>query len=153
MSIPEVLVIGGRGLVGSALCSRLRQLSFEYEFTARSQNGGAIQFDLEHGDHKKLPAADVIYLVAAQTSTIACEADRIRTWRVNVDAPLNIARSQSGHMEYGRQKAHAEAALAFRPRTAIVRPSRLNQERVADFANFLVEIGTKRDAGLYPWWA
>lgn len=165
----KALVVGGDGLLGRTLVNALVDAEVDVIKTTRREQDiqGAIFLDLA-APIPELPHRDVVFLVAAVASTIACEADRRGTWRVNVDAPLAIARRYvgeadivfvssdavefCGHMEYGRQKAHVEAALAFVPRTKIVRLSRITPETVGDAAEFIRLVGMSAGLeGLFRW--
>lgn len=53
-----------------------------------------------------------------------------------------------GHMEYGRQKAQVEAALAMHPRCAVVRPGRFDAETAPALAKMIVSVTTE---GLHRW--
>lgn len=161
----KYLVIGGDGRVGSALVRELQYRGLDYAFTSRTtRRGGSHYLDLSQWPLTNVPIADTIYLVAAIPSFVAAEDDPRGTWRVNVDAPLAIARGQSeakivfvssdavsfcGHTEYGRQKAHVEAALYFRPRTSIVRSRRLAEGDEIALARILVDIGVSPTYGFY----
>lgn len=155
-----ILIIGGDGLVGSALRAVFAGAA---RHTSRRDSG--IYFDLSKCDPKILPAADIVFLVAAMPGYAVCEGDR-RSWRVNVDAQIALARrysesfvvfvssdavEHSGHTMLARQKSQVEACLALSPKAAIVRPGRLTQDNVREFAGFLASVGTAREPGLYRW--
>ena len=159
------LVIGGDGRVGSALVRELQYRGLDYAFTSRrdTQRSSSHYLDLSK-PLTNVPIADTIYLVAAIPSFVAAEDDPRATWRVNVDAPLAIAGGQPeahivfvssdavsfcGHTEYGRQKAHVEAALYFRPHTIIVRSRRLAEGDEIALAKLLVDFGERNIYGFY----
>lgn len=174
MSSLKHLVIGADGVLGRSLCAELEYRGEEFAFTSRRESlparsgrpGSALRFMLGESDPKTLPYARRIYVVAAITSVIACQRDPVATWRVNVDAPLAIARlvpvsfdvivyvssdavEFCGHLEYGRQKAQVEAALALHPRCTIVRPTRFNASQAPALAKFMLDAAT--GGGLYRW--
>lgn len=163
------LVIGGDGLVGSALCAQLKARHLAWLATTRRNASAPRAFlDLAQPiDPDALPwveADSTIYLVAASPSFEACEGNRT-AWRVNVDAPIAIAQHYAvrsfvvfissdaveymGGTAYARMKAHAESVMHFIG-AAIVRPGRL-AGRAAEFANYLVDIGTAKEPGVFRW--
>jgi dTDP-4-dehydrorhamnose reductase len=114
----------------------------------------------------RLPQVDVVYLVAACASLIECERNPA-TWIVNVDAPHAIATRMSalgafvvfissdavecaGGTAYGRQKAHAEILMQTLG-AAIVRPARVQPERLASLVELLARVGEKRRPGVFRW--
>lgn len=163
---PLHLVIGGRGLIGSALVAELAAGGYRYAWSGREGRRAPVTYDLATDAPERLPAAEIVYLVAAVPSFVACEAQPRETWRVNADAPVALARRYRGSFtvfvssdavefcggtEYGRQKAYAEAQILPRDDCAVVRPSRIGVTRAAEFANFLVGVGLGRRPGLYRW--
>lgn len=164
------LIVGGHGLLGTALRRLCEEAcGLDYAYTERRPVGAdsrRIFYDLASGNPHELPPADVVYLVAAVTSTIRCEDDPRGTWQVNVDAPLALARRYApdgfivfissdavefcGRMEYGRQKAHVEAALALHERCSVVRPARFTADNVDRLARFIVSPQVMH-AGLHRW--
>lgn len=160
------LVIGGRGLVGTALCSRLAAKGIEYHATTRQKpREGEFYFDLASSEMPdELMSFDVIYIVAAMSKFAACEGSSL-AWQVNVDTPLRIALSGNGfpifvsssavenmaHTAYGRHKAHVEAVMLARGNGAIVRPSQIVPARANEVADLLIDIGHKLKPGLTRW--
>ena len=93
---PKHLVIGGRGLVGTALCKALFENRLGYDYTTRHQGPNVgFYYDLAAGEPSRLvrefPQPEVIYLVAAMTKFQECEGNPF-AWYVNVDAPIAIMR-------------------------------------------------------------
>ena len=136
------LIVGGDGMIGTALAAALREQGHEVAATSR-RDGAAWRVDLaEAPDRWRLPdRVGVAYLCAAVTSLAACEADPEAAWHVNVEHTLRLSRQLAergarlvllstnqvfdGLIErptvdtpsnptsaYGRQKAAVEAALA-----------------------------------------
>ena len=114
----------------------------------------------------KLPAADLVYLVAAIPSFVHCEADPRGTWRVNADAPVALARYYRsafvvfvssdavefcGKTEYGRQKAYVESILLAWDHVAVVRPTRISREVAPKVADYMLGVAMNRRPGLYRW--
>jgi dTDP-4-dehydrorhamnose reductase len=168
------LVVGSRGLVGSALCARLVERDIKYIGTTRQTPGEReIHCDLCSTSFEDLRArlrarspefVDAVYLVAAMPKFAACEGSAL-AWHVNVDAPLAIAAERlgfavfvssdavenMGNTAYARQKAHVEAVLLGRGGAAIVRPGRVLPERVSELADLMIDVGLKRQPGVTRW--
>jgi hypothetical protein len=104
----------------------------------------------------------VVYLVAAVPKFAECEKNP-DTWRVNVDAPIALARlfpsafkvfvssdavEFAGNTAYARQKAHVEGYMQSID-AAIVRPNRISD--APKFAEYLIEVGQGRRPGLFRW--
>ncbi len=160
------LIVGGNGLVGTALRSALERKEIMFDFTSRTLDGTLNQIRLDlmsvpnfwHCDY------DVVYLVAAVPKFAECERDPA-TWRVNVDAPIAMARlfpkafkvfissdavEFAGNTAYARQKAHVESYMQSID-AAIVRPSRIPPENADMFAEYLIAVGQGRRPGLFRW--
>ena len=162
------LVIGGRGLVGTALVHHLISRNLPLIATTRHEDESLFKLDLSEPERwKRLPMADFVYLVAAIPKLAYCEEHPDLSWRVNVDAPISLAKNYSrwhafvtfvssnavevcGNTAYGRQKAAAEAYMHTID-AAIVRPSRVPPERATDLAGFLVQIALRRRIGVHHW--
>ncbi len=171
------LVIGGRGLIGTALCAELALRDIAFTATCKRLNHlNEIKLDLldlvvndrEHKIRKSLPPAEVVYLVAAKTGFGACEGDR-SSWIVNVDAPIMIARHYKysgignphivfissdaveycGATAYARQKAQVESYIQAID-GAIVRAGRVGP-RVNELARLIADVGVQRRVGLTRW--
>lgn len=102
------LVIGGNGLIGTALCAELEKRGIDFLATTRREPPGPLVprirphagwmmpdgklfFDLSADDPNVLPPAEVVYLVAAKPGFASCEGTA-ESWVVNVDAQIAIAR-------------------------------------------------------------
>ena len=167
------LVIGGDGLVGSALRSKLNSRHLAWQATSRRAIPteawpGPVLLDLAAIDWQYLPmiTRGTVYLVAYMSKFIDCESNPL-AWRVNVDAQIELARQYSRHgafvvfisseavekaggTAYGRQKAHVESYMRTID-AAIIRPSRIPPNRVDYFAKVVVDIGVERKPGLMRW--
>jgi len=136
------LVVGADGMLGRELLSSLRQDGANVLGTSRREGSQHLRLDLsEIGGETDLPPADIVILTAAMTRIADCESDPKTSHRINVSAPLSLAKhawqehnafvvfiSSSGVFDgvnelpnpqthprplnlYGRQKTEAEAAL------------------------------------------
>jgi dTDP-4-dehydrorhamnose reductase len=93
------LIVGIESQIGRALADFLRQEGAEiYGTSRRGEHGNGIsQLDLADLDGlKRLPACDVAFLCAAETRLAACRNDPLGTARINVAAPVTIARHLVG---------------------------------------------------------
>jgi dTDP-4-dehydrorhamnose reductase len=139
----RLLVVGGDGLVGADLTSRLRRRGHHVIASSRRRGHGDIRIDLA-----SLPAAvpdvDAAIICAAIARIDQCTADPAGARRVNVDGTLALARKLTSRgagvvflstdkvtdgrraraprempprplTEYGRQKAEAEKHLLTMP--------------------------------------
>jgi nucleoside-diphosphate-sugar epimerase len=167
--VTTYLVIGGTGLVGSALVNELNNFNRVFGYTSR-RGEGPIKFDLETSHPNSLPDAGVVFLVAAMPGFAVCESNRL-TWLINVDAQIALARrfargsnitpafvvyvsseavEIAGATAYARQKAAVESFIHTID-GAIVRPARIAPDRARDFARFLIKVGDDRRTGVYRW--
>lgn len=170
---PIHLVIGGLGLIGTALCAELEARKQDYRATTRRRDavGGPLLYldlaavaapDLPRPE-AALPRAEVLYLVAAMTKFQECEGNPL-SWQVNVDAPIRLAQRyrfscvvfiSSDSVEwcgnaYAREKAQVEAFIQSIG-GVIVRPARVAPERVGELAKVIVDAGTTRKPGVIRW--
>lgn len=169
------LIVGGDSKLGIALRNELTIRVIAHAWTSRrwkkglSGGGLGVHLDLLHADDFVMPNdLRVLYLVAAVPKFADCERDPA-TWQVNVDAPIALAMSatkagafvvfvSSDAVEccsgtaYARQKAHAEMAMRFLG-AAIVRPSRIAPDGIAEVARVLVSIGIAGKPSLTRWQA
>lgn len=171
----SAVVIGGRGLLGSALSKellRLQHLNPQYDLamTTRDPNpsGRYCYLNLSN-EYPRLPVifkGGVVFLVAAVTSLGAAESQP-DAWRINADAPAALALQavkeqmfpvfvssdaveKFPHMAYSKQKAYAET-IVLGCGGAVVRPTRIPPERVGGLVQSLVTVGEYRGAGLHRW--
>ena len=88
------LIIGGKGLVGSALRRELDRRGLPYSSTTR-RTGSPSMLRLDLADlppYQQLPPpAEYVWLVAAIPTFQEAEQNPL-AWRVNVDAPIELAR-------------------------------------------------------------
>lgn len=93
---PSVLIVGGDGLVGGALATRLVALGYKVLTTTRRADAVGRQrafLDLSGDVGKWAPpdAPNMTVLCSAVTSLEACERDPVGTRLVNVDNTLRVA--------------------------------------------------------------
>jgi dTDP-4-dehydrorhamnose reductase len=171
------LVIGGRGLVGSAVVDELDRRKLDYRFTTRNQGrlwDKEIFLDLEmvsnsyNVKNNYLPELtdpnDVVYLVAAIAGLYQCEGSH-KAFRVNADANIALARryktafvvfissdavENAGLINYARAKAKVEGYIDTIG-GAIIRPSKVTAETAASLAGVVVHAGMNRISGVTHW--
>jgi dTDP-4-dehydrorhamnose reductase len=149
----RVTVIGGDGTIGSALTKALIERDHEVIATSRRKSTDGTRFFLDLADTipQELPECDMAIICAAISRFADCRNNPTLTRKVNVTAPVNIARrlSERGtkviflstgavydastprvmadcppnpRTVYGAQKAEAEAAiLTLGPRMSVLR--------------------------------
>jgi nucleoside-diphosphate-sugar epimerase len=165
------LVIGGNGLIGTALCDELARRNNDHlATTRRTDDPNKLLFVLGKDDPYLLPQASVVYLVAARPGFSACEGDA-ESWVVNVDAQIAIARrfirhnpsrvafivyvssdavEWCGGTAYARQKAQVEAYIQSID-GAIIRPTRVTPVTVKAVAGLMIDVGIARTSGVHRW--
>jgi dTDP-4-dehydrorhamnose reductase len=142
VNLARALVVGGGSVVGRAVAALWRQRGFEVFETSRTPIAGVPRLALDEPEEAwpPLPAVEVALLCAAETSLARCRQAPAATARVNVAAPLALARRLAWQgafvvflstslvfdgrrprpgpadaprpgCEYGRQKAEAEREL------------------------------------------
>jgi dTDP-4-dehydrorhamnose reductase len=163
------LIIGGDGILGTALRGCLDKAGVDAIVTTRRLVTPPWPRSM-HLDLSKpipdLPPADVVYIVAAVPQIIVCERDP-KTWTINADAPVAIAKQYAWRGEfvvfvssdavqyaegfaYARQKAHAEAFMNT-INAAIIRPGRFTHETVDGLARLILDVGMYCRAGVHQW--
>lgn len=164
----KALVVGGDGLIGSALVGVLRARGIDVIATTRRadrRQAGDYHLDLAQpiGD---LPAATVVFLVAAMPKVFDCQGSEL-AWRVNADAPIAIAQAVAGRgthvvfvssdsihrfgaCDYARAKLHVEGVLQAM-RATIVRPAPVARDRASECAAFIADVGLARLTGVQRW--
>ena len=172
----KILIVGGDSKVGKALneCFYKQQPS-QHEVITTTRDA----VNHKHQRHLNLlnpvlPANedfDLIYLVAAVTGIMACEADAQNSWRVNADGPAQLALQAAGahqnpkfthivfissdavesgpKLNYSMQKAYVEG-IVLSLGGSVVRPAWIGPE-MDSVVKLLVEVGTKRKSGLHRW--
>lgn len=171
------LVIGGRGLIGTAVVAELERRKLDYRFTTRNQGrlwDKEIYLDLEtisnsyNVKNNYLPAldglGDVLYLVAGMPGIYACEGNA-KSFRVNADASIALARryktafvvfvssgsvENAGIVNYARAKSKVEHYIDTID-GAIIRPDRVTAETAASAAATIVHVGMNRISGVTHW--
>ena len=167
MSIPScAIVIGGRGLVGTALVLELSNSSnWELHYSQRNvvADGRSFKLDLSTFRDRAIESVTArivrgrttVFLVAACTGVVRCEAEP-ETWAVNFDAPVQLALataavggqpifissdavSRAPHTAYAKQKAMTELAV-LGCGGIVIRPSRITQDGAPAFASYLRQV-------------
>jgi len=95
----KTLIVGIDSQIGRALADFLRQGGAEIHGTSRRGENGKDISQLDFADLdglNRLPACDVAILCAAETRLAACRNDPLGTARINVAAPVTIARHLVG---------------------------------------------------------
>ena len=154
----------GEGFLGGALIDAIAEAGYEVFGSSRDPLSSKFYLNLTK-QINGFPAADVVYIVAAQASYRACEGNQ-DSWVTNADAPVEIARLckdegafpvfvSSDSIEwmsnaYTRMKSYAElGVLMFGG--AIVRPRRFTTENVASLCHLMIRVGLDRNPGVYRW--
>ncbi len=165
------LVIGGTGLIGSAVCAQLAYRCIDFRWTTRIGGFGTIPLDLANLNFDAMPPTvdGALFLIAARTGYSPCEDDPA-SWRVNADAPIAITKhyvetsfptpfpvfissdvvEKSGCSAYQTQKRFAEAYMST-INGAIIRPARVDHEAVGELAKVIVDVGLARKPGVTRW--
>lgn len=163
--MPRELVIGADGFIGGRLRTLLGP---QCEGTSR-RNPTMHPFhhlDLLDFEVAKLPEATAVWICAGVNGAMACEG-RAESYRVNVDAPIRLARHyratgaftvwissttvEWSNSAYARQKSLSEVALSSVPLVGIVRAGRVLHSNVDDLCQLLAKIGRERRAGVTLW--
>lgn len=170
MTFSRHLVIGGHGLIGTAVCAELVRRDISHLATTRRRDDGGIAanrmiyFDLfDIAKIPELPEASCVYLIAGMPGFPVCEGNPT-SWHVNVDAQVALARRyrnsfvvfvssdcvEWAHSAYAAQKRYVENYI-----DAIaggkVRPKRVAPERAEELARVIVDVGVMRKAGVTRW--
>jgi dTDP-4-dehydrorhamnose reductase len=120
----------------------------------------------ENPEIPDLATFGIVYLVAAVGTFQGCEGSA-SAYRINVDAPCQIAHKAvafgtfpvfvssdcvewCGSTAYARQKSLVEMVIHGLG-GAIVRPSRVNANRVVDLCKLLLRVGETREPGVHRW--
>lgn len=159
-----MIVIGGDGKLGSALCEFLRATGQKVLYTSRrtyeTELGapGWVYLDMLYPllprEHLETSwhGVPIMFIVAAVTGIAQCESDP-DTWRVNADAPVLLtgqarplgwhvvfvsssAVETAPHTAYAMQKAHAELGVLAMGGT-VFRPARIATHRYKEAAEAL----------------
>lgn len=163
----KALVVGGNGLIGSALAEVLHERCIDVNVTTRRPHQhGRLFLDLSQ-PIPEMPPADVVFLVAAMPKVFDCQGSEL-AWRVNADAPIEIAQHyhfdmdahvtfvssdsihRFGSCDYARAKLHVEGVL-HGMRASIIRPAPVAKDRASECAAFIADVGLKRLRGVHRW--
>ena len=169
----KLLVVGGDSLIGRGLVGYFRKQGVTVHHTSRRPNNGSADcIPLELGKAIEVPnTPDVAILCAGVTDFRTCAEQPDATWRINVDAVLELAAAlhlrgsrilylssnavceiehqdiQSSSLptittEYGAQKVAAERGiLALGERATVVRATKIVSCKVPLFADWLTRLG------------
>ena len=162
----KALVVGGDGFLGVHLVSVLQDAGLDVVRSSRrgEARAGVIFIDMAK-TIPDLPAADVIFIVAAVQTFKACEGNQI-AWIVNADAPVEIAQRAKwmdafpvyvssdavewSNSDYARAKAYAELGVLM-VGGAVVRPGKISPERVSGLCQLLLRVGKGKMRGVHRW--
>lgn len=165
----RALLIGGDSFVGQGLDAELRLRGHVVLPTTRRHSHaiglGWPLLDLAQPVND-LPDGDVAFVVAAVTKFRGCEGNS-ESYRVNVDAPIDIARIMAqrggfcvfvstdavewcGSTAYARQKALAEIGVRLAG-GAVVWPGPILPEQRREVCSLLADVGERRLAGVHVW--
>ena len=179
----DVLVIGGESLIGESVIQRLLDSGLDVLATTRRIPPGNpkwIHLDLvaPYDEWPELPKARAWIICAAESRLWACRKDTITSTRVNVDAPVALARlgfksgthivflstnqvfnGDTAHLlptdpvspatVYGQQKADAENQIAaLKGRHAILRLTKVIEPKSALFCDWIERL--KRGETIQP---
>lgn len=172
----KALVIGGGGLLGGKLVLHLRGAGHHVTATTRHADqvsDSRLFLDMLSPRAFEFPDGvtfDAMYLVAAVTGIMRCETDT-RTWQVNADAPVELARKvqfmrladrphivfvssdaveQAPQLAYAQQKAYAESIILGWGGT-VVRPARIPPDQIQGLLALLLQVGAERHGGVFRW--
>lgn len=156
------LVIGGTGLIGSALVDVLKDAGHHVD---APPSGTLNLINNTQIESYKTIVPGVAFLCAGIKGIKPNEVDRVKSWRTNVDGNLmaGIVLMRAGSKlvyvstdavewldcHYTRQKALVEVGLLAAGRPVIVRPSTVSKERAPEFAKFMVDLVDK--PGIHYW--
>lgn len=171
----NALVIGGVGMLGSHLITRLQGHYAEIHATSRrhtvpSQPHDVVWHSVDLGSTLVLPQINdlrTVFLIAAVTKVVDCEANPQDTWRINADAPAQFAlqaAKKGAHvvfvssdavdrapaLNYSRQKAYAEQVV-YAVGGTVIRPSRIPVERATELCDLLISVAHSETGGLIRW--
>ena len=172
---PAWLVIGADGLLGAALCRRIATGRPVVATTRRKPPGsGKVWMDLANAD--QWPITDDIgaaFLCASMSGFANCANDRYEAHRINVTAPLTLARRLAAQGvavivpstsavfdgsvafpkpntprrpvgDYGQQKAELEDGLATLEGVTVLRITKIASARDVRFAGLLNGLAANR---------
>lgn len=160
----KAIVIGGDSFIGSELARLLEQQGHEVTRTTR-RRGCEWALYLDMLDPGLLPECDVAFICAAVTRFIDCE-HKPESYRVNVDAPVAIARQQEArralvvylsseavekalHTAYGLQKALTEAALSGIGNAIVARLGKTTEQNVESVCGEIIRLAEAGRPGRY----
>lgn len=159
----KALVIGSSGKIGAALLKALKETGHEAIGIPRQELD---LLAIPDGLGAKYLGPDVVYLCAAKSRFIDCEADP-DTYRINVDAQIDLARQfgyakivylsseaveRALHTNYGMQKALAEMGLRAVCEPVIARLSKVDPDALPAACAWLAGLATAKP-GVHRWHA
>lgn len=155
----RALVVGGSGLIGSALVMVLQSAGHSVIAPTHTE------LDLlDLPPHVPLPQVDAAFICAGIKGLQPCEGNGM-SWRVNVDGALLLGKAlmkrgvnllyvssdavEWSNSSYARQKALVEVGLLAAGDPVIVRPCRVSDWSASILAEMMVKvIGSP---GIYHW--
>lgn len=170
----RILIVGVDSGIGAVAARRLREAGWWVIGTSRRGTPGTISLDLAALPERiDLPEVDVCLLCAAMTRQADCRADPERSRRVNVEAPVRLARRateagarvvflSSGAVfdgttprraidepvsplnEYGRCKAEAEREILPLPGAAVLRLTKVLTPELPLFRGWIAALRAGR---------
>lgn len=162
----RALIVGGDGLIGSAIYEELTAREIEAIRTSRRGTPGSWGFDLLSDPRARLPQTEVAFICTGINGFVECEGNAT-SWRVNVDGVLAVAKTlmragsfvlypSSNAIEtldcaYARQRALVEIGLQAMGDPVIVRCQKVIKENVVSCARAFVDLALKRTPGIFHW--
>lgn len=165
----NVMVIGGNGLIGSAVVAYVQASSAYEKLIVTTRNSKHNPLDL--AEPHRFGIGDwngfTCFLCAGITGFETCAVAPRYSWKVNVDGVVNVAMRlikrgtfivypSSEAVEwstgaYASQRRQVEAVLLSTWYAAIVRCGRVTEENKRSCAEALFNRGIEREPGIYRW--
>lgn len=169
----RVIVVGGDGKLGAALCGMLAERRIPLIRTTRKVQAyplGWVYLDLREPRLSGVLQAHrgtVMYIMAGISGFVPSSSNPA-AWAVNAEAPVLLAQQaaragvhvvhmSSGAVElaqetaYGRQKAHADLGVLLLG-GCVVRPmSHVPSDKYSELSDLLIRAGAERRVGVVRW--
>jgi dTDP-4-dehydrorhamnose reductase len=141
----RALIVGLDSRIGSVLAATLRDRAIEVVGTSRrDSSNGKILFDLAQPDLTVLPKADIVFICAAQTSQALCRTNTAESNRINIEAPVAIAKAfstKSARIVFTSSSAVFDGSKPFRPADDACCPISVYGEQKAEAERQLLALG------------